>query len=112
MLSNILDEIDIGMCLSVWEDNGPQVVMEFLNNHVPVVGTKLGGIPDFVHDGINGYLFNPFDYREIDRIVCVLNTMTRQDLNKLKSNICRTTTTKEHCGEIDKIYNSIKMNKQ
>lgn len=112
MLSNILDEIDIGMCLSVWEDNGPQVVMEFLNNHVPVVGTKLGGIPDFVHDGINGYLFNPFDYREIDRIVCVLNTMTRQDLNKLKSNICRTTTTKEHCGEIDKIYNNIKMNKQ
>jgi glycosyltransferase involved in cell wall biosynthesis len=30
-------------------------------SEVPIIGTKAGGIPEIVHDGINGYLINPAD---------------------------------------------------
>lgn len=103
-LPKILNCIDIGLCLSVWEDNGPQVVMELLNNHIPVVGTRLGGIPDFVEDGVNGYLFNPFDENDIQRIIDILNNMSRKQLKYLVERIHRTKTTEEHCREMALLY--------
>lgn len=103
-LQNILENTDIGLVLSVWEDNGPQVVMEFLNNHIPVIGTMLGGIPDFVHNGINGILFDPFKEDEFDKVVNHINNITREELYQLTSNITRTTTIAEHCRDIDEVY--------
>ena len=103
-LPDILKNIDFGMCLSVWEDNGPQVVMEFLNNHIPVIGTKLGGIPDFVKDGHNGILFNPFDESEVHGLIDKINNMDIQELKRMTSNVERTTTTQEHCIDMDSVY--------
>ena len=105
-LKTILEDIDLGFVLSVWEDNGPQVVMEMLNNHVPVIGTRLGGIPDFVNDS-NGYLFNPYDEDEINSMIMWLNKLSKSDILKLKRNIKRTTTIAEHFEMLEKIYNDI-----
>ena len=32
-------------------------IMEALNYSLPVIGTRVGGIPEIVHEGENGYLF-------------------------------------------------------
>lgn len=105
-LKDILINTDLGCVLSVWEDNGPQVVMEFLNNHVPVIGTRMGGIPDFV-DETNGFLFDPFSEKDIDELVQRVNSLTREQIYQMKKSIKPTTTTKQHCEDIDKIYKSI-----
>jgi glycosyltransferase involved in cell wall biosynthesis len=40
---------------------------------VPIVGTRAGGIPEIVQDGINGYLIPPSDVQSIaDAVVKVL----------------------------------------
>jgi len=55
---------DLGVVPSVWWDNAPQTVFEFFACRVPVLGAAVGGIPDFVKDGVNGMLFrgnDPFD---------------------------------------------------
>lgn len=106
-LPEILANTDLGLVLSVWEDNGPQVVMEFLNNHIPVVGTRMGGIPDFVKNKENGLLFNPFSQKEIDLVINQLNSMNRDDVYRLTSAIKRTTTTEEHCRDIDIVYTQV-----
>lgn len=103
-LSKILENMDFGLVLSVWEDNGPQVVMEMLNNHVPVIGTRLGGIPDFVDDNHNGILFNPFSEKEFDDLVNRLNSLSADDVFRMKQNIKPTTTTKEHFEDMKKVY--------
>ena len=105
-LNNILQNVDLGCVLSVWEDNGPQVVMEFLNNHVPVIGTKMGGIPDFVNDN-NGYLYNPYDEKELISVVEKIKSLTIEDVYYLKKCISRTKTTSDHGNELMALYKSI-----
>lgn len=41
-LPEIMSNTDLGLVLPVWEDNAPQVVMEFLNYGIPVIATKMG----------------------------------------------------------------------
>jgi glycosyltransferase involved in cell wall biosynthesis len=52
---------------SVWWDNAPQTVMEFHACGIPVIGAELGGIPDFVRDGVNGLLFRGNDRWDLAR---------------------------------------------
>jgi len=53
----MLSGMDAGVVPSVWWDNGPQTVMEYLACGLPVIGAALGGIPDLVRHGENGLLF-------------------------------------------------------
>jgi len=102
-IKEILKEADIGLMLSVWEDNGPQVVMELLNNHVPVIGTRMGGIPDFVNSS-NGYLFNPYSETEVDKMIEYINHLSLDDIYKMKQSITPTVTTKQHFDDVMKVY--------
>lgn len=106
-LPNLLKEYDFGCVLSVWEDNGPQVVMELLNNNIPVIGTKMGGIPDFVHDGENGFLYNPYSKESFDSLILKLQNLTILDVENMKERISRTTTPEEHYKQLNEIYERI-----
>jgi glycosyltransferase involved in cell wall biosynthesis len=55
-LPRLLEAVDVVCVPSVWEDCAPLVVAEALAARTPVVGSKLGGIPDFVADGETGFV--------------------------------------------------------
>lgn len=61
----ILAGKDLGVVPSVWWDNGPQTVMEYLACGVPVLGAAVGGIPDLVKSGQNGMLFRGNDVADL-----------------------------------------------
>lgn len=103
-LHNLLKEYDFGCVLSVWEDNAPQVVMELLNNNIPVIGTQMGGIPDFIKDGINGFLYDPYSKKSFEKMINKLNKLDCESVEKMKINIERTTTPQEHFEELMKVY--------
>ena len=46
---------------SVCYDNNPFSVIEALCMGTPVVGSRIGGIPELIEDGKNGFLFTPGD---------------------------------------------------
>lgn len=105
-LKSILTSMDMGIMVPIWEDNGPQVVMEMLNNHLPVFATKMGGITDFVNDQC-GFLFNPYLVEEVDKAVDFLNNLTIDQIKKFKSSIKRTVSPSEHFSELSKVYEKI-----
>ena len=46
---------------SRWLETGPIVVLEAFAAGLPVIGSNLGGIPEWVRDGIDGLLLDPED---------------------------------------------------
>jgi glycosyltransferase involved in cell wall biosynthesis len=57
-LPGILSELDAAVIPSLWWDCAPLVVAECLAGRVPVVGSRMGGITDFVEHERNGLLFD------------------------------------------------------
>jgi glycosyltransferase involved in cell wall biosynthesis len=58
---------DLTLVPSVWHENSPVTIYDSFSNGTPVVGSRLGGIPEFIRDGETGYLFpagNPEDLAE------------------------------------------------
>jgi len=50
---------------SVWYENCPLVLAERQLTQKPVVASNLGAIPEFVRDGIDGFLFEPGDVSDL-----------------------------------------------
>lgn len=58
-LPDLLGAVDLAVVPSVWEDCAPLVVAEALAARLPVLGSRIGGIPEFIREGVNGFLFDP-----------------------------------------------------
>ena len=60
-------EFDVLVFPSIWDETSGIGAREALAAGVPVVASRLGGIPEFVHDEVNGLLFAPGDARDLAR---------------------------------------------
>ena len=58
---------------STFYENLPFAVLEALSTGLPVVTTRVGGIPEMIDSGKNGFLVQPFNAQELsDRILYLL----------------------------------------
>jgi glycosyltransferase involved in cell wall biosynthesis len=97
--------IDLGVVPSVWWDNGPQTVMEFHACGIPVLGAELGGIPDFVRDGVDGLLFRGNDRWDLARRLAQV-IRKPEVLAVLRSGVRPPKTMAEHGTELEREYQS------
>jgi glycosyltransferase involved in cell wall biosynthesis len=61
-VSGIIASFDIAVLPSFFEGMG-RVLLEAMAMEKPVVASRVGGIPDLVKDGVNGFLINPGDVK-------------------------------------------------
>ena len=105
-LNEVLSNIDVGIVPPVWEDNAPQVVFEMLQGGIPVIGSDIGGIPDFVDDGVNGFLFRPGDSLDLmNKMKIILDNL--QKIAQFSHNIRPHKTLSDHAKEILDYYIAI-----
>ena len=85
-LPQLLAGVDVAVIPSAWWDCAPLMVSECLAGRVPVLGARMGGIPDFVEDGRNGLLF---DGRDADSLARALDRLAGEEglLERLQSGI-------------------------
>lgn len=57
---------------SVWYEMCPLVVSEAMSLGIPVVSSRIGGLPELVEEDVNGKLFEPGDSSSLRRIVAAL----------------------------------------
>ena len=62
--SNYIPQFDISLITSQSEGI-PQVIYESFYHEVPVISTRVGGIPEVIVHGENGYLTEKYDYCKI-----------------------------------------------
>ena len=59
---------------SICYDNSPLVVYESFSTGTPVIGSNIGGIPELVEEGYNGFLFESGNYLSLkEKLVKVIN---------------------------------------
>jgi GT2 family glycosyltransferase/glycosyltransferase involved in cell wall biosynthesis len=59
--------IDLLAVPSIWPENSPLVIQEAFLAGVPVVASRIGGIPEAVAEGVNGLLVRPDDPDDLAR---------------------------------------------
>jgi GT2 family glycosyltransferase/glycosyltransferase involved in cell wall biosynthesis len=64
-----LASFDLLVVPSIWEENSPLVIREAFAAGVPVVASRIGGIPETVADGAGGLLFDPGDADDLARVL-------------------------------------------
>jgi GT2 family glycosyltransferase/glycosyltransferase involved in cell wall biosynthesis len=64
-----LASIDVLVVPSIWPENAPLVIQEAFLAGIPVVASRIGGIPEMVVDGKNGLLFRAGDVQDLSEIL-------------------------------------------
>lgn len=94
---------DLGVVPSVWWDNAPQTVFEFQACGVPLLAADVGGIPDFVHEGVNGLLFRANDRHDLARrLQEVIDNPAM--LESLRRNVRPPKEMDDHAAELEALY--------
>ena len=60
-VSPYMQAADCLVCPTIWAEAAGLVILEGLACQLPVIGSAVGGIPEFVEEGRNGFLFPPGD---------------------------------------------------
>jgi glycosyltransferase involved in cell wall biosynthesis len=55
---DLLATLDVAVCASAFEGS-PLSVMEYMEAGLPIVATRVGGVPDLIEDGVHGLLVEP-----------------------------------------------------
>jgi glycosyltransferase involved in cell wall biosynthesis len=61
---------------SLWYENAPVVVLEAAAYGVGLIASRIGGIPDFVREGVTGRLFDPGDAAALARAMMAASADT------------------------------------
>ncbi|MBV1867939.1 MAG: glycosyltransferase family 4 protein [Marinosulfonomonas sp.] len=59
---------------SEWNENCPMSVLEAKARGKPVIGANIGGIPELIRDGIDGFLFTPGNANALAKSLNALDT--------------------------------------
>ena len=70
--AEVYADLDVLVVSSLWPENSPLVIHEAFQAGVPVVGARMGGIPELVDDGRNGLTYDAFSSRDLARALTSL----------------------------------------
>jgi L-malate glycosyltransferase len=70
--------------------------LEAMACEVPVIATNVGGIPEVVHDGVDGYLFEPGDVGGAAKHA--LEILTRPDRGRMMGEMARASARRQYCS--------------
>jgi glycosyltransferase involved in cell wall biosynthesis len=59
-IPDVIAACDVAVCPS-FREGSPLSVMEYMEAGVPIVASRVGGIPEVIHDGVHGKLVPPGD---------------------------------------------------
>jgi len=101
-----LEELDVVVVPSTFPDNSPLVIHEALSAGIPVVASRIGGIPELVAGEVNGILCAPGDREGLRTALLrfVHDPLLRERL-AAGAKICRHIS--DQAAEIRAVYDSL-----
>ena len=96
---------DVLICPSLYEAFG-FVNMEAMASKIPVIASKVGGIPEIVRDRYNGLLFNPGDAKDLAKKISIFlkSLKMRKRLSQNAYDFIKRYNFPKHINYLDKFY--------
>ena len=57
---------------------------------IPVIGSQIGGICEYINDAENGFVFNPGDYEELAKKILFYEKLSLKKRNNMREKALRT----------------------
>jgi glycosyltransferase involved in cell wall biosynthesis len=83
-LSRIYGGGDFTVVPSMWLENFPMVILESLSYGIPVIASDIGGIPEQIKDGYNGFLFSMGSMRQLLQILQRVMGLFHDDYRRIE----------------------------
>lgn len=97
---------------SEWYENGPYSAIESLRLGRPIIGSDLGGIPELIEEGKNGYIFKHGDVMQLHEKIEKMISQTEDETKKMQEEsrkiFLQQYTDETHYNSLKKIYQSLK----
>jgi glycosyltransferase involved in cell wall biosynthesis len=89
VLQDLIKGASFSIVPSEWYENNPMAIIESYSLGKPVIGAKIGGIPEIVIEEQTGFLFNPGDVNELVTVILKTEKFTNDNYLKLSQNSVR-----------------------
>ena len=110
-LDRLLDEVDVGIMPSIWEEAYGYAGVEFLAKGIPVIANAIGGMPEYAREGETGWLNRSCSAEELRRIMAGVIEGPQQilrlgaRLRERRSSIVKSMS--QHGHELDDLYREL-----
>jgi len=94
---------------SIWYDMAQGVICESFSYGIPVIGSRIGGIPEFIEKDANGYLFEAGNILELKNIIEKLIT-NPQELKRLEDGAFESRKKydiEDHISRLEKMFSEL-----
>lgn len=96
---------------SEWYENGPYSAIESLQLGRPLIGSNLGGIPELIEEGKNGFIFTNGNINELKDAILKIENLNKNEYYKFTCNSLNIYEKKYisslHYNELIKVYKSL-----
>jgi glycosyltransferase involved in cell wall biosynthesis len=89
---------------SIWPENMPLSLLEALSLGQPVIAARIGGLPEIIKNGKNGFLFTPGDPQDLVRQIKNLAGADRNELSRAAVTTAADFTPEKNLTAIINIY--------
>ncbi|MBR2822766.1 MAG: glycosyltransferase [Clostridia bacterium] len=105
VLNGVIQNAAFSVIPSEWYENCPYSVIESLKLGTPVLGAKIGGIPELIEDGVTGQLFRSGDSEDlIKSIRNIWNQPQRIEIYRKNCNAVRFDDIAAYTKKLMRIY--------
>jgi glycosyltransferase involved in cell wall biosynthesis len=106
LLSEVLKNQDVVVLPSLCPETFSFVIREANAMGIPVIGSRIGAIPEAIRDGVNGFLFKPGDVRELTECMSKFIESPRL-IYEMRRNMKRQKMMEEHASELIALYEEL-----
>lgn len=93
---------------SIWYENCPYSILETMEIGKPIIGSKIGGIPELIQNGINGFTYEHNDVTELTNILIKMfgnDEMVKQFSKNSKQIFIQNYSAETYYNELMTVYN-------
>lgn len=91
-LPNVYRQMDLFVFPTCLEESLGLVGLEAMASRVPVVGSRIGGLTDYIQEGENGFFFTPGDVDELAKTIKYYMRLPDKEKKRLAENAFHTAT--------------------